>query len=141
MNKKIKKLLFIVIAVLVVLLVISGIIWGVAKAKKPAFLYNALMAGKSATYSLVYVQVGSGTATYYGQIVKEDKETIVMKNPGYIEIADPTSENEQAQISFHFMKDDFLKPLSEIKIYKQKIIFTQDLSEESPIVNTYENVK
>jgi hypothetical protein len=141
MNKKIKKLLVIAIAVLVVLLVISGIIWGVAKTKKPSFLYNALVTGKSITYSLVYVRVGSGTATYYGQIVKEDDELIVMKNPGYIEIADPNSENEQAQISFHFMKDDFLKPLSEIKIYKQTIIFTQDLSEESPIVDAYKNAK
>lgn len=141
MNKKIKKVLFIAIAVLVVLLVISAIIWGVAKTKKPSFLYNALVAGKSVTYSLVYVQAGSGTATYYGQIIKEDDEAIVMKNPGYIKIEDPMSENEQAQISFHLMKDDFLKPLSEIKIYKQKIIFTQGLSEESPIVDAYKNAK
>jgi len=141
MNKKIKKLLFIAIAVLVILLVVSAIVWGVAKTKKPSFLYNALVTGKSVIYSLVYVQAGSGTATYYGQIVKEDDESIVIKNPGYIEIADPTSENEQAQISFHFVKDDFLKSLSEMRIYKQNIIFIQDLSADSPIVSAYEDAK
>ncbi len=141
MNKKIKKLLLIAIIVLVVLLVISAIIYGISKSKKPAFLYNALVAGQSPTYSLVYVQVGSGTATYYGQIIKEDAELVVMKNPGYIEVEDPQTADGQPKISFHFMKDDFLKPLAEIKLYKQQIIFTQDLSADSPITSTYKSVK
>lgn len=141
MNKKIKTLLFIVVAILAVLLIVSGIVWGVARTKKPAFLYNALIAEKAPVYSLVYVQTGGGSTSYYGQIIKDSHDTIVLKNPGYIDIKQPTQEGEQAQISFRFMKDDFLKPLAELKIYKQNIIFIQELSVDSPIVSAYKDAK
>ncbi|MFA5024717.1 MAG: hypothetical protein WC523_07265 [Patescibacteria group bacterium] len=141
MNKKIKTSLFVVIAVLAALIIVSGVVWGITKTKKPAFLYNAIIAEKTPVYSLVYVQVGSNPFSYYGQIIKNSEEAIVLKDPGYIDVQQSTEEGEQAQVSFRLMESDFLKPLPEMMIYKQNIIFIQDLSADSPIVSAYEDAK
>ena len=141
MNKKIKTSLFVVIAILAALIIVSGIVWGITKTKKPAFLYNAIIAEKAPVYSLVYVRVGSNPFSYYGQIIKNSEEAIVLKDPGYIDVQQSTEEGEQAQVSFRLMESDFFKPLPEMRIYKQNIIFIQDLSADSPIVSAYEDAK
>ena len=141
MNKKIKRLLCVLIAILVVVLVISGIVWAVSKTNKPAFLAKLLGREEVLPYSLVYVQVGSGTASYYGQIVNNKHSIITLKNPSYIDVQQSAKEGEQPQISFRFMKDDFFKPKPEITIYKQNIVFIQELSADSPIIQAYKNAK
>jgi|GEM_PF-1384161 len=141
MNKKIKTLLWVLIVILVVVLVISGIVWAVSKTNKPAFLAKLLGREEALPYSLVYVQVGSSTASYYGQIVNDEHGIITLKNPGYIDVQQPTTKDGQAQISFRQIKDEFYKPLPEMKIYKQNVIFIQELAADSPIVSAYKSLK
>jgi IMP dehydrogenase/GMP reductase len=88
-------------------------------------------------YFLVYVMTGNGSASYYGQIVKETDDYIILKDPGYINIQPAQKEGEQPQVTYNFMKDEFFKPVSEVKIYKDKVVFVQELTNDSPIVNFY----
>jgi hypothetical protein len=138
MNEKIKKLLLVAVIILITLLIVSGVVWGVIRAKKPAFLFNALIAEKASIYSLVYIQTGGNTTSYYGQIINDNEEFIILKNPGYINIEEAAEEGENPVISFRQMKDESIKPLPEMKIYKHNIIFIQELSTDSPIIQAYE---
>ena len=139
MNEKIKKLLLVAVIILITLLIVSGVVWGVIRTKKPTFLYNVLIAEEAPIYSLVYIQMGGSTTGYYGQIIKNNDEFIILKNPGYINIQEATKEGEDPIISFRQMKDESIKPLPEMKIYKHSIIFTQELSADSPIIQAYKD--
>lgn len=141
MNEKIKKLLLVAVIILITLLVVSGVVWGVIRAKKPAFLYNALIAEEASIYSLVYVQAGNSATSYFGQIIKDGNEVIILKNPGYLDAQAAAKEGEQPTITFRQMKDESLKPLPEMKIYKQNIIFIQELSADSPITQAYKDAQ
>jgi len=138
---KIKKLSLIVLIVALAILLIVVLIWSVVKTHKPACLYRLFVGQETAPYYLVYANTGAGSASYYGQIVKDEKEFLILKNPGYIDVQQSTKEGEQPQISFRQMKDEFFKPLPEMKIYKNNIVFVQELFADSPIISAYKNIK
>jgi len=138
---KIKKLALIALIVVLAILLIVILIGSLLKTHKPAFLYRLFVSQETAPYYLVYVNTGGGSASYYGQIVKEEREFLILKNPGYLDVQQPQKEGEQPQISFRQMKDDPLKPLPEMKIYKNNIIFVQELSADSPVIAAYKNAK
>jgi len=138
---KIKKIILILILVLAVVVVILALVFTIIKTHKPAFLYRLFGGEETAPYYLVYVNTGSGSASYYGQIVKEEEEFLLLKNPGYLDIQRPQKEGGQPQISFRQMKDEFFKPLPEMKIYKNSIVFVQQLSPDSPIISAYKQAK
>jgi hypothetical protein len=140
MNKT-KKILLIAAIVLVVVLVISGVVWRIKATQKPAFLAKLLSGGNTGAYYVVFVQTGNGATSYYGHIIDSDRETVTLSQPGYIDVQPAAKEGEQPQISFRQMKDDFFKPLPEIKIYKNNIVFVQELSVDSPIISAYKNIK
>jgi len=131
MNTKLNKILLILLVILIVILL--------AVAAFGLFYKNKTSGGVS--YYAVYTQTGNGSATYYGQIIKEDKETIVLKNPGYINVQPAKEKDGQPQISFNQLKDEFFKPKPEMTIYKQNIVFIQELSADSPIIQAYKNAK
>jgi hypothetical protein len=89
--------------------------------------------------SLISLNLGNNNTFYYGQIIKNNDEFIILKNPGYINIQEATKEGEDPIISFRQMKDESIKPLPEMKIYKHSIIFTQELSVDSPIIQAYKD--
>ena len=91
--------------------------------------------------SLISLNLGNINTFYYGQIIKNNEEFIILKNPGYINIQEAAEEGEDPIISFRQMKDESIKPLPEMKIYKHSIIFIQDLSVDSPIIQAYKDVQ
>ncbi len=132
---KLKKIILILILVIVLIIIVVGI---VALVTKGGNVKN-ILGGASGKYSLVYVQTGNGSASYYGQIIKETSDYITLKDPGYINIQPAQKEGEQPQVSFVLMKDEFFKPISEMKIVKQNVVFVQELANDSPIVDFYKN--
>jgi len=139
---KIKKLTLIALIVVLAILLIAVLIGSLLKTHKPAFLYRLFVSQETAPYYLVYVNTGATTGmSYYGQIVKEEREFLILENPGYLNVQAAEKEGEQPQVSFRQMKDDPLKPLPEMKIYKNNIIFVQELSADSPVIAAYKNAK
>lgn len=133
---KIKKIILIIILVIVLIIVVVGI---VALILKGGNVKNVFGIKSTDKYYLVYVQTGNGSASYYGQIIKDGENYVLLKDPGYINIQPAQKEGEQPQVSFALMKDEFFKPISEMKIYKSNIVFIQQLADDSPIVNFYKN--
>jgi len=133
---KIKKIILILILVVILVIIVVGIVALVVKGGNIKNIFGGTTSGK---YYLVYVQTGNASASYYGQIVKDASEYLLLKDPGYINIQPAQKEGEQPQVSFALMKDEFFKPISEMKIYKQNIVFIQELTGDSPIVNFYKN--
>jgi hypothetical protein len=132
---KVKKIILILILVIILIILVVGIIALVIKGGNVKSLFGGLTG--SDKYFLVYVMTGNGSASYYGQIAKETDDYIILKDPGYINIQPAQKEGEQAQVTYNFMKDEFFKPVSELKIYKDKVVFVQELTNDSPIVNFY----
>ncbi|MGB9848030.1 MAG: hypothetical protein ACPLKV_02400 [Minisyncoccia bacterium] len=133
---KFKKIILILILVIILIILVVGI---VAVLIKGGNIKNLFGSAASSKYYLVYVQTGNASASYYGQILKEASEYIVLKDPGYINVVPAQKEGEQPQVTYNFMKDEFFKPVSEMKIYKDKIVFIEELADDSPIVNFYKN--
>jgi len=136
MNKT-AKVILIIILVLVLIVIVAGIVVVVTKGGSAKNLL-----GTSATvdkYYIVYVQTGAGSASYYGQIVKQTEDYLVLKDPGYINVQPGENEGDQPQVNFALMKDEFFKPVSEMTILKNNIVFIQQLADDSPIVSFYKN--
>lgn len=134
---KVKKIVLILILIIIAIILIAGI---VALIIKGGNIKNIISTPSfSNKYFLVYVQTGNGSASYYGQITKEAEDYIILKDPGYINVTPAQKEGEQPQVTYNFMKDEFFKPVSEMKIYKDKIVFIEELTDNSPIVNFYKN--
>ena len=132
---KVKKVILILILVIILIILVVGIVALVIKGGNVKSLFGGSTG--SDKYFLVYVMTGNGSASYYGQIVKETDDYIILKDPGYINIQPAQKEGEQPQVTYNFMKDEFFKPVSEVKIYKDKVVFVQELTNDSPIVNFY----
>jgi hypothetical protein len=141
MNKT-AKVLLIIILVLILVVIVVGIITLLLKGGEVKNITNNVTNNEkvqSNKYYMVYVDSGNGGATYYGQIAREDGQVLVLKDPGYINVQQPQEEGAQPQVNFTLMKDEFFKPISEMTIYKQSIVFIQQLTDESPIVDYYKN--
>lgn len=134
---KIKKLTLISLIVVLAILLIVVLIGSLLKTHKPVFLYQLFVSQETAPYYMVYVNTGTTGTSYYGQIAKEEREFLILKNPGYLDVQAAAKEGEQPQVSFRQVKDDPLKPLPEMKIYKNNIIFVQELSADSPVIQAY----
>ena len=141
MSEKTNKVFLSTVVALVVLLVVLAGAWCMFKTKKPAFLYNALISESAPVYSLIFVQTGSTATSYYGQIIGESRETITLKNPGYLDVQAGKEKDDQPTITFRQTKDDSLKPLPIMTIYKSNVVFIQELASDSPIVEAYKNIK
>ena len=133
---KAQKIILILILIIILIILVVGIVALVIKGGNVKSLFGGGSTG-SDKYFLVYVMTGNGSASYYGQIAKETDDYIILKDPGYINIQPAQKEGEQPQVTYTFMKDEFFKPVSEVKIYKDKVVFVQELTNDSPIVNFY----
>ncbi len=139
---KLQKTILIIILVIILLIIVVGIVALAFKGGEVKNIAKNVINNEkvqSDKYYLVYVQTGNGSASYYGQIIRETEQTLVLKDPGYINVQQPQKEGDQPQASFALMKDEFFKPISEMTIYKQNIVFIQQLDDDSPIVGYYKN--
>jgi len=134
---KLKKIILILILVIILIVLVVGIIALLIKGGNVKNFFGGGLSTVNNKYFLVYVMTGGGNASYYGQITKETKDYIILKDPGYINVQQPQKEGERPQVTYNFMKDEFFKPVSEAKIYKQNVVFVQELTNDSPIVNFY----
>ena len=89
-------------------------------------------------FYLVHLNLGDSSVSYYGQILKDSKEYLTLKDPLFIQ-----SKEEDGQTSLILTKltDSFYKPLPEMKISKEYIIFMQPLEKDSPIILEYNKTK
>ena len=139
---KITKVLLIIILVLILIVIVVGIVALLFKGGEVKNITNNVINNEkvqSNKYYMVYVNTGNGGATYYGQIARENEQVLVLKDPGYINVQQPQEEGAQPQVNFTLMKDEFFQPISEMTIYKQSLVFIQQLSDESPIIDFYKN--
>lgn len=91
-------------------------------------------------FYLVYLNLGNANGTYYGQGLKKCGDYLVLKNPFFFR---PTTEEATGDtiLNLEKLQDSFYKPLSEMKISKYSVIFTQQLQFDSPVIKEYENKK
>lgn len=139
---KLQKTILLIILVIILLVIIVGVLALIFKGGEVKNVANSVIGNEKAQsnkYYLVYVQTGNGSATYYGQIIRENEQVLILKDPGYINVQQPQKEGDQPQVSFALLKDEFFKPVSEMTIYKQNIVFIQQLSDDSPVVDYYKN--
>lgn len=126
------------VGVLVLFLaVVFGSLWAVSYFKWPGFIYNQFFTEKPAKLWAVYLTVGSQTTTYYGEIAKWKDDYIVLKNPAYIDVRQPQEKETEPTVTFRRLSDEFYRPKPEAKIFKQNIIFLQELAADSPIHGAY----
>lgn len=78
--------------------------------------------------------------TYFGHIVKQNSEEVVLRDVYYIQVQqpEPTEEEEQPQpqISLVSITDEFHQPESEMRITKDHVLFIQKLQGSSQVVDT-----
>lgn len=141
--KNYKKIFFIINLILlggiIILLIFLGIFTSF-KISKQFILKFFEQRKENQPYYLVYVNT-SGGMSYYGQIKKEEKDYLILKDPAYLNIQSPEKEGDQPKITLQLMKDEFFRPLPEMKIYKNAIVFIQQLSEDSPILSAYRQLQ
>jgi hypothetical protein len=91
-------------------------------------------------FYLVYLNLGNGNSTYYGQGLKKCGDYLILENPFFFR---PTTEEETGDtiLNLEKLQDSFYKPLSEMKIMKHSVIFIQQLQSDSPVIKEYENIK
>ncbi len=136
-RSRIKILIFGFVALALLLAVVAGALWVVGYFKWPGFVYAKFFAEKPAKLWTVYLATGGQTTTYYGEIAKWKDDYIVLKNPAYIDVRQPQEGETEPVVTFRRLSDEFYKPKPEAKIFKQNIIFLQELANDSPIHEAY----
>jgi hypothetical protein len=91
-------------------------------------------------FYLVYLNLGDGNTTYYGQGLKKCGDYLILENPFFFR---PTTDEETGDtiLNLEKLQDSFYKPISEMKIMKHSVIFIQQLQSDSPVIKEYESVK
>jgi len=91
-------------------------------------------------FYLVYLNLGNGNSTYYGQGLKKCGDYLILENPFFFR---PTTDEETGDtiLNLEKLQDSFYKPISEMKIMKHSVIFIQQLQSDSPVIKEYESVK
>ncbi|MBU4369837.1 hypothetical protein KKG58_03705 [Patescibacteria group bacterium] len=78
--------------------------------------------------------------TYFGHIVKQNSQTVVLRDVYYLQVQQipPTEEGvePQPQITLINVSDDLHSPESEMQISRAHILYVQKLKESSQVVTT-----
>jgi hypothetical protein len=91
-------------------------------------------------FYLVYLNSGNSNTTYYGQGLRKCGDYLILKNPFFFR---PITEEATGDtiLNLEKLQDSFYKPISEMKIMKNNVIFIQQLQSDSPVIKEYENTK
>lgn len=136
--------IFILILIILVLFfgLVFGCLWVVSYFKWPTFVYNKFFTEKPAKLWAVYLSAGNVPTTYYGEIAAWRSEYLVLKNPAYIDVRQATeATSSEPTVTFRRLSNEFYKPKPEAKIFKQNIVFLQELATDSPIYEAYKQVR
>lgn len=80
--------------------------------------------------------------TYFGHIVKQNSNTVVLRNVYYIQVQQPEGAEEgeepQPQLSLVSISDEFHGPEDEVQINWNHVLFVERLSKDSQVVTTLE---
>ena len=141
-RSRLKTLIFGFGVLVLFLAVVFGSLGAVSYFKWPNFVYAKFFTEKTPRLWAVYLAAAAGAPiTYYGEIAKWDKEYIVLKNPAYIDVQRPQNgTSTEPTVTFRRLADEFYRPKPEVKIFKQNIIFLQELQSDSPIREAYKQV-
>jgi len=92
---------------------------------------------KGSAWSGVFLTNGR---TYFGHIVKQNSQTVVLKDVYYLQVQQPPLNEEgvepQPQITLVNVSDDFHNPESEMQISRAHILYVQKLKKDSQVVTT-----
>lgn len=136
---KTNKIILAIILILAVIAILCSLFFVVVK--KGGAGWGNIFGTSSDKYYLVYIANGASSLGYYGQITKNTDDLLVLKNPGYINVQAAAEEGGQPQVSFNQLKDEFFKPMPEITINKNYVVFIQELASDSPVVKAYADMK
>ncbi len=119
-----------------IVLLIVGIIIIVAII---AFLiFTIFVSPKGGDWYAVFLTNGR---SYFGHVVKQNSQTLVLKDVYYLQVQQATAEEgqeAQPQISLVNVSDEFHGPESELQINRQQILFIQKLGVNSQVVASIE---
>jgi len=98
---------------------------------------------KGSTWYGVFLANGR---TYFGHIVKQNSQTIVLQDVYYLQVqqVEPTeggAEPPQPQISVVSIEADIHAPENEMQINLQHVLYVQKLAEDSQIISTIKQLK
>lgn len=136
-RSRVKALASVLVASALFFGLVFGCLWAVSHFKWPGFVYNKFFTEKPSRLWAVYLNAGNSPTTYYGEIVKWGSDYIILKNPAYIDVRQPQEGATEPTVTFRRLSEEFYKPKPEAKIFKQNIIFLQELSSDSPIHEAY----
>lgn len=137
---KTNKIILTIILILAIIAILCALGFVVAK-KGVAGIWGNIFGTSSDKYYLVYIANGTNSLGYYGQIIKNTDDLLILKNPGYINVQAAAKEGDQPQVSFNQLKDEFFKPLPEMTINKDYVVFIQELASDSPVIKAYADMK
>lgn len=81
--------------------------------------------------------------TYFGHIVKQNSQIIVLQDVYYLQVQQvPTEEGveSQPQITVISVESDLHTPVNEMQINRQHVLYVQKLAQDSNIISTIEQL-
>ncbi|MDP1629403.1 MAG: hypothetical protein Q8L57_02170 [bacterium] len=137
-SRRMKILIFSGVALVLFFAVVGGALWAVSYFEWPGFVYAKFFTERPPKLWAVYLSAGNTPTTYYGEIAKWGKEYIVVKNPAYVDVRQPQEGTTgEPTVTFRRLSEEFYRPKPEAKIFRQNIIFLQELAADSPIHEAY----
>lgn len=91
-------------------------------------------------YSAVFLTNGQ---VYFGSIVEQQRDTIVLENIYYLQTntADPTAEVTEANMSLVKLGNELHGPTDEMMINRDHVLFTETLRDDSKVVQAIQNAQ
>ncbi len=107
------------------------------------FLVLIIFSSSAAKTSWSAVFLTNGR-TYFGNIVKQNSNRVVLRNVYYLQVQQNTPAEEgqppQSQVSLVGISDEFHLPESEMEITRAHILFIERLRKDSQVVATIEQM-
>lgn len=91
-------------------------------------------------FYLVYLNLGNGNMSYYGQGIKKSGDYLILGQPFFLRPVANESTGETI-LNLEKLSDSFYQPLPEMKISKYNIIFIQQLESDSPVIQEFNKIK
>ncbi|MGC9048847.1 MAG: hypothetical protein ACP5IX_01345 [Patescibacteria group bacterium] len=97
------------------------------------------LSGSSKTWKAVFLTNGQ---VFFGKVVKETKETLVLHNIYYLQVQQLTTEQskeQQPQFTLIKLGEEIHGPTNEMRINRDHILFVETLKPNSRVVQTIES--
>jgi hypothetical protein len=104
---------------------------------------NCSLAGNKDQWKAVFI---SNNQTYFGKIVSETAKTLVLRDVYYLQPAPQSSDQvkkaptPQPQYNLLRLQDAIYKPISEMRINREQILFIESLQADSGVIKTIQRL-